>query len=70
MATTLRDRSAKILRVTEFSLGRTSRVTQRPASPADDVETPRTCRWCGAHVAFRIDPVGGWAECSACGRLN
>jgi hypothetical protein len=30
----------------------------------------RTCVRCGEHVPFRIDPVGSWAECTACGHLN
>jgi hypothetical protein len=30
----------------------------------------RTCTRCGEHVPFRIDPMGSWAACTACGRLN
>ncbi len=30
----------------------------------------RTCVRCGEHVPFRIDPMGTWAECTACGHLN
>lgn len=29
----------------------------------------RTCAHCGEHVAFRIDPLGSWAECPICGHL-
>jgi len=35
-------------------------------SPGLDV---RTCANCGAHTLFRLDPVGTWFECSACGHL-
>jgi hypothetical protein len=70
MATILRDRSAKLLRVTEFAFGHTVPIERRGLAPADEAETPRTCRWCGAHVPFRLDPVGGWAECTVCDRLN
>jgi hypothetical protein len=28
----------------------------------------RTCRSCGRRAAVRLDPEGGWAWCSACGR--
>lgn len=30
----------------------------------------RTCTHCGGHVAFRIDPLGCWAECPLCGHLS
>ena len=30
----------------------------------------RTCTHCGEHVAFRIDPLGSWAECPVCGHLS
>jgi hypothetical protein len=29
----------------------------------------RTCAHCGEHGAFRIDPLGSWAECPVCGHL-
>jgi hypothetical protein len=36
-------------------------------APGHDV---RTCAACGEHTIFRLDPDGGWAECSACGRAG
>lgn len=39
------------------------------ATQADGPEV-RTCTHCGEHVAFRIDPLGSWAECPACGHLS
>jgi hypothetical protein len=65
MATVLRNSSAKILRVLEFSLHR----ARRPSDVPTRMEA-RTCIHCGAHVPFRTDPLGGWAECTACDRLN
>jgi len=34
-------------------------------APGSDV---RTCASCGETVSFRLDPRGGWAFCTACGR--
>ena len=39
------------------------------ATQADGPEV-RTCTHCGEHVAFRIDPLGSWAECPVCGHLS
>jgi len=36
---------------------------------ADGDPAVRTCAHCGEHVAFRIDPLGSWAECPVCGHL-
>lgn len=28
----------------------------------------RTCPHCGQHGIFRVDPEGGWAQCTSCRR--
>lgn len=28
----------------------------------------RTCAWCGHRSRFHLDPDGGWALCTSCGR--
>jgi hypothetical protein len=40
-------------------------IERRSLAEGHDV---RTCPNCGRHVIFRIDPEGGWAECTSCGR--
>lgn len=37
---------------------------------SEDGPEVRTCTHCGEHLAFRIDPVGSWAECPVCGHLS
>jgi hypothetical protein len=66
---TKRDRASEIAREL---LGGSGAVTTEPAAGAAEYEGPdvRTCTHCGDHVPFRIDPLGSWAECTACGRLN
>lgn len=34
-------------------------------TPGSDL---RTCACCGETALFRLDPRGGWAFCTACGR--
>ena len=38
------------------------------AAPSIDGPEVRTCTHGGDRVAFRIDPLGCWAECPLCGR--
>lgn len=45
------------------------RLEAHTAASSDGPEV-RTCTRCGEHVAFRIDPLGGWAECPLCGHLS
>lgn len=51
-------------------LGNSGVATTDPALAGDDGPDARTCTHCGEHVPFRIDPLGSWAECTSCGRLN
>ena len=37
--------------------------------PVEGGPEVRTCAHCGEHVAFRVDPLGSWAECPVCGHL-
>jgi hypothetical protein len=76
MATRLQERiSEKRDRASEVArelLGSSRRVATEPAADGAGYDGPdvRTCTLCGKHVPFRIDPLGSWAECTACGRLN
>jgi hypothetical protein len=68
MTTILRDRSAKRLRAAEIAFGL---VFAKGSDRArHDATWTRICTRCGERAPFRIDPVGGWAECTICGRLN
>ena len=66
-------RDTKRVRAAEVAFGRlhtsgfVATVPRRYGSFEPEV---RTCVRCGEHVAFRIDPMGSWAECTACGHLN
>jgi hypothetical protein len=74
MAMDLRDRiETKRVRAAEVAFGRLGSsgfVTTAPTRLGTYRPDVRTCTHCGEHVPFRIDPVGSWAECTACGHLN
>jgi hypothetical protein len=62
-------RDTKRVRAAEVAFGRMR--TSLSAAPSEAFEPEvRTCVRCGEHVPFMIDPVGSWAECTACGHLN
>jgi hypothetical protein len=44
-------------------------VAEVHAEPDDDRPDVRTCAHCGERTAFRLDPLGSWAECTTCGHL-
>lgn len=64
-------RDTRRVRAAEIAFGRlqTSTLTRPSHQEAFEPEV-RTCVRCGEHVPFMIDPVGSWAECTACGHLN
>ena len=67
------DRDSKRVRAAEVAFGRlhaSGFVTTVPRRFGAFEPEVRTCVRCGQHVAFRIDPMGSWAECTACGHLN
>jgi hypothetical protein len=55
-------------RLLSGSLRRETRMLHAVASVEN--KNIRTCTHCGVHVAFRIDPLGCWAECPVCGHLS
>jgi hypothetical protein len=66
-------RDMKRVRAAEVAFGRrrtSGFVTTVPRRCGPFEPEVRTCVRCGEHVPFRIDPVGSWAECTACGHLN
>jgi len=66
-------RDSKRVRAAEVAFGRlhtSGSVTTVPRRYGAFEPDVRTCVRCGRHVAFRIDPMGSWAECTACGHLN
>ena len=73
MAIALRDRDTKRVRAGDVAFGSlrdfsgSGDTPKRLRTYGPDV---RTCTQCGEHVPFRIDPIGSWAECTACGHLN
>jgi hypothetical protein len=74
MATRLRIRQEPETRVGELArleAGSLRLGTQHvhSAEPEDGPEV-RTCTHCGERAAFRIDPLGCWAECPLCGHLS
>ena len=64
-------RDTRRVRAAEIAFGR-PRTTSAPTSDQVEAFEPevRTGVRCGEHVPFMIDPVGSWAECTACGHLN
>ncbi len=44
------------------------RQEEPQGSPWPERPGSRTCRSCGRRAPVRLDPEGGWAWCSACGR--
>lgn len=67
------NRDTKRVRAAEVAFGRvrTSISAVRAPFRFDSFEPQvRTCVRCGEHVPFKIDPLGSWAECTACGHLN
>lgn len=72
MAIGLRDRDTKRVRAGEVAFGplRNSGSVNMPQHLRTYGPEVRTCTECGEHVPFRIDPIGSWAECTACGHLN
>jgi hypothetical protein len=76
MAMILRERDSKRDRASEVArdlLGSSAGAeTTQAVAVLAGCEGPdvRTCTHCGEHVPFRIDPLGSWAECPVCGRLN
>jgi hypothetical protein len=74
MATQLRIRQepeARVGQLARMQAGWLRLETQTaPASIPSERPDVRTCTHCGVHVAFRIDPLGCWAECPACGHLS
>ena len=73
MTTAVLNRDPKRMRAAQIAFGR-SRIAglMDPAAQRYGTFEPevRTCVRCGEHVPFRIDPMGSWAECTACGHLN
>ena len=67
------NRDPKRVRAAEVAFGtlRTSTAATRAPLRFGTFEPEvRTCVRCGEHVPFMIDPMGSWAECTACGHLN
>jgi hypothetical protein len=48
---------------------RTEAAVVHGDEPIEDGPEVRTCAHCGERVAFRVDPLGSWAECPVCGHL-
>ena len=66
-------RDGRRIRAAEVAFGRLHRSGSVATAPQRFMTfgpEARTCVHCGAHVPFVIDPVGSWAECTACGHLN
>jgi hypothetical protein len=61
------DRERSVARALAGSAGAHLDATHIEATDGDPAV--RTCAHCGEHVAFRIDPLGSWAECPVCGHL-
>jgi len=58
------------LATVNMHLRRLRSVTSEPHFVAHERRPDvRTCAHCGEQVVFRVDPMGSWAECTACGRL-
>ena len=65
------NRDTKRVRAAEIAFGRLRTSLSAPSHQVEAFEPEvRTCVRCGEHVPFMIDPVGSWAECTACGHLN
>jgi hypothetical protein len=44
-------------------------VAEPHVEPDENRPDVRTCAHCGERTAFRLDPLGSWAECTTCGHL-
>jgi hypothetical protein len=65
-----RDRTYEVARDRLGSSGPSWSEPMSAEAASEDGRDVRTCTLCGAHVPFLIDPLGSWAECTVCGRLN
>jgi hypothetical protein len=61
------DRERTVARTLARSVG--ADVEEIHEVAVEDGPAVRTCAHCGEHVAFRLDPLGSWAECPVCGHL-
>ena len=76
MSTNLRDRpqTGRIRPQRDDLLSRYLRALDRCGNPEARLGATarrsdvRTCACCGETASFQLDPRGGWAFCTACGR--